>query len=86
MSSVDAFACRRGRPPVNPGTVELLVGALRRAIPLVLVLMLLGAVAVNAKRQADGPKYGATADVFLSTTDLGAVLAGVQPSYVDRNA
>ncbi len=68
---------------MNPGTVELLVGALRRAIPLVLVLMLVGAVTVNAKRQADGPKYGATADVFLSTTDLGAVLAGVQPSYVD---
>lgn len=68
---------------MNPATAEMLTGALRRAIPLILVLMLVGALAFNAKRQADGPSYAATADVFLSTTDLGAVLAGVQPTYVD---
>lgn len=68
---------------LSQSTAELLISAVRRALPLILVLMAFGAAAVNLQRQLQGPVYSATARVFLSTTDIGALVAGVQPSFVD---
>jgi Mrp family chromosome partitioning ATPase len=68
---------------MTQSTGELIANALRRALPLTIVLVLVAAATVNLKRQIDGPVYSATARVVLSTTDLGAVVAGLQPQFVD---
>lgn len=64
-------------------TGELVTSALRRALPLIVVLMVIAVVTVNLKRQLDGPVYSATSRVVLSTTDLGAIVAGLQPQFTD---
>lgn len=68
---------------MTQSTGELVANALRRALPLIVVLVLFSAATVNLKRQLDGAMYSATARVVLSTTDLGAVVAGLQPQFVD---
>jgi Mrp family chromosome partitioning ATPase len=68
---------------MTQSTGELIANALRRALPLIVVLVLISVVTVNLKRQIDGPVYSATSRVALSTTDLGAVVAGLQPQFVD---
>jgi Mrp family chromosome partitioning ATPase len=68
---------------MKPSAAEALKAAIRRAIPITLILVLLGVGTVNAIKQLQGPKHSATARVFHSTTDLGASLTDVQPSFVD---
>ena len=68
---------------MTQSTGELIASALRRALPLIAVLVLVSVLTVNLKRQIDGPVYSATSRVVLSTTDLGAVVAGLQPQFVD---
>jgi Mrp family chromosome partitioning ATPase len=68
---------------VTQSTGELIADALRRALPLILALVLTGIVTVNLNRQLDGPVYAAEAKVIVSTTDIGAVVAGLQPQFVD---
>jgi tyrosine-protein kinase len=77
-----AFA---GPAPIvmTSGTSEALKDAVRRALPLVVVLYLLGAVALFAVRQVEGPRHQASAHVFISTTNLAATLAGTQLPYID---
>lgn len=62
---------------------EILKAAIRRWIPLAVLLVVVGACAVNLQKQLAGPVYSATARVFLSNADLGAMLTDTQPAYVD---
>ena len=68
---------------MTQSTGELVATALRRAAPLIVVFVLVGVLAVNLKRQLDGPVYSATSEVIISTTDIGSVVAGLQPQFVD---
>jgi Mrp family chromosome partitioning ATPase len=68
---------------MNESAPEALKAALRRWLPLAAVLVVVGAIAVNAQRQLAGPEYSASARVFLTTTDLGALLTDTQAQYVD---
>jgi succinoglycan biosynthesis transport protein ExoP len=69
---------------MRPGAVEALKAAIRRSLPILLVLCAVGVAAVNGLRQYQGAQYEASARVFVSPTDLGAALTGTQPSYVDQ--
>jgi succinoglycan biosynthesis transport protein ExoP len=68
---------------MKPSAAEALKAAIRRAIPITIALIVLGAVAVNAIRQLQGPRYEASARVVHSNTDLAAALTGTQPAYID---
>ena len=68
---------------MNQDAAEALFGALRRAVPLILICTITTAVALNLQRQLNGPVYSATASVFLSTRDLASILTNTQAPYVD---
>lgn len=69
--------------PMTPGAAEALKDAIRRALPLGLALIALGAIAMVALREYQGPRYEASADVLVSTDNTQYVLAGIDPPYVD---
>lgn len=68
---------------MKPSAAEALKAAIRRSLPLTLALIVLGAATVFALKQIQGSRYSASARVVHYSTDLGAVLTGTQPSYVD---
>jgi succinoglycan biosynthesis transport protein ExoP len=68
---------------MKPGAVEALKAVVRRSWPLLVVLCLVGAAAVNGLRQYQGPSHRASARVYVSPTDLGAALTNTAPSYID---
>jgi succinoglycan biosynthesis transport protein ExoP len=68
---------------MRPSGAENLRAAFLRSLPVIAICILLGIVAVNVIRQLQGPRYAASAQVFLSSTDLGAVLTGTQPQFTD---
>jgi Mrp family chromosome partitioning ATPase len=68
---------------VKPSAAEALKAAIRRAIPLTIVLIILGVTAMNTLKQLQGPRYSASAKVALATVDLGAMLSGSDPGFVD---
>jgi Mrp family chromosome partitioning ATPase len=68
---------------MRPSAAEALKAAIRRSLPIAAVLVILGIVVVNAFQQVRGPRYAAGASVFHSTTDIGAILTDIQPSFVD---
>jgi polysaccharide biosynthesis transport protein len=68
---------------MRPSAAEALKAAIRRALPLTVVLLLLGAIAVNVQRQLAGDKYSASSRVVLSTSDLSASVTGVEPDFID---
>lgn len=68
---------------MNHNAAENLFGVFRRAVPLIVACMVAAAVVVNLQRQLSGPKYEASARVFLASRDLGAILTDTQSSYVD---
>ncbi|MBC8646955.1 MAG: hypothetical protein H7X85_07310, partial [Thermoanaerobaculia bacterium] len=68
---------------MRPSAAEALKAAIRRSLPIVVVLILLGILAVNAFKQLQGPIYGATAKVYHSPTDLSAALTNIDPGFVD---
>ena len=68
---------------MRPSAAEALRAAIRRSLPIVVVLILLGILAVNAFKQLQGPIYGATAKVYHSPTDLSAALTNIDPGFVD---
>lgn len=67
---------------MKPSAAEALRAAIRRSLPVTLVLVLLGTAAVTAVRQLQGPRHEASARV-VHTPDLGTIVTGVQPPYVD---
>jgi Mrp family chromosome partitioning ATPase len=68
---------------VKPSAAEALKAAIRRAIPLTIVLIILGIGAMNALKQLQGARYSANAKVALAMVDLGAMLSGSDPGFVD---
>ena len=68
---------------MTPGAAEALKDAIRRALPLGIALIVLGAIAMVALRQYEGPSYSASADVLVATDNTQYVLAGIDPPYVD---
>ena len=68
---------------MKPSAAEALKAAIRRAIPLTIVLILLGIGSMNALKQAQGPRFSASAKVALATVDLGAMLSGSDPGFID---
>jgi succinoglycan biosynthesis transport protein ExoP len=68
---------------MRPSAAEALKAAIRRSLPLTLALVLLGALAVTAIRQYQGPRYQASARIVQSTSDLGQSVLGVQTPYTD---
>lgn len=67
---------------MKPSAAEALKAAIRRALPLTAVLLVLGAAAVNTMKQMDGAKYSAGARVVLSTS-LSADVTGGQSDFID---
>lgn len=68
---------------MKPSAAEALKAAIRRAIPLTIVLVVFGILAMNAVKQLQGARYSANAKVALQTRDLGAMLTGIDPGFQD---
>jgi polysaccharide biosynthesis transport protein len=62
---------------------EALKAALRRSLPLIIGLVVLGIVAVNVFKLIQGDRYEANAKVLISTTPLSNIITGTEPSFVD---
>jgi Mrp family chromosome partitioning ATPase len=70
--------------PSAPATgAETFRDALRRALPLIVALMVLGAIAVNGLQMLRGERYEASAQVLVSSSQLSQILTGTQPAYID---
>ena len=68
---------------MNRGSAEAIRAALRRSLPLIVALVVLGAVAMNLFTQLRGPQYEANARVLLTTSEVTALLTGTQPVFLD---
>jgi succinoglycan biosynthesis transport protein ExoP len=68
---------------MRPSAAEALKAAIRRSIPIVVALVLIGAIAMNTFKQIQGARYSATARVYHSPTDLSAALTNIDPGFVD---
>ena len=68
---------------MRPSAAEALKAAIRRSLPIVVALVVLGAVAVNLFKQVQGPRYSATARVYHSTVDLSTAVTQIDPGFVD---
>ena len=68
---------------MRPSAAEALKAAIRRSLPIVVALVVLGAVTVNVFKQIQGPRYSATARVYHSTVDLSTAVTQVDPGFVD---
>lgn len=68
---------------MRPSAAEALKAAIRRALPLTAVLLVIGVVVVNAKKQLDGAEYSTSARIVLSTSDLSAAVTGGQAEFID---
>jgi polysaccharide biosynthesis transport protein len=68
---------------MRPSAAEALKAAIRRSLPIVGALILIGVVAVNAVKQIQGARYSAGARVYHTTFDLSAALAQIDPGFVD---
>lgn len=65
------------------GSAEAIKAALRRSLPLIIGLVLLGAVSMNLFTQLRGPRYEANSRVLLTNSEATALLTGTQPVFVD---
>jgi polysaccharide biosynthesis transport protein len=68
---------------MRPSAAEALKAAIRRSLPIVAVLVVLGALSVNAFKQIQGARYSATARVYHSTIDLSTAVTQIDPGFVD---
>lgn len=62
---------------------EAFKAAVRRSAVLIVVLIVIGAAAVVAIRQLQGPRYTASARVLVAQQSLGEAITGTQPPFVD---
>ena len=70
---------------MTSGGAEALRAAIRRSLPLIIGLIVLGIVGVNIFKAVQGPQYSANAKVLISTTSLSSIITGTEPSFVDPN-
>ena len=68
---------------MRPSAAEALKAAIRRSLPIVAALVLVGIVTVNLVKQIQGPRYAATARVYHTTVDLSAAISQIDPGFVD---
>jgi succinoglycan biosynthesis transport protein ExoP len=68
---------------VRPSAAEALKAAIRRSIPIVVALVVIGAVGMNILKNVQGARYSATARVFHTNTQLAPALAEIQPAFQD---
>src|SRR5581483_9005772 len=62
---------------------DALKAAIRRSLPIIIILVVLGVVAVNVIKHLQGPQYQASASVELSDTSLATIITGTQPAFLD---
>jgi Mrp family chromosome partitioning ATPase len=68
---------------MTPGGAETLKAAIRRSLPLILGLVVIGIVAVNVFERISGPEYQASARVEVSATPLAEILTQTTPPVLD---
>jgi Mrp family chromosome partitioning ATPase/capsular polysaccharide biosynthesis protein len=68
---------------MTQGGAEAFKAAIRRSIPLIVGIIVLGIVAVNAFTQLRGPRYEAEARVLVPATTLSSIITKTQPGFVD---
>jgi non-specific protein-tyrosine kinase len=68
---------------MRPSAAEALKAAIRRSLPIVIALVLVGAIALNAFKQIQGPRYTASAKVYHSPTDISSAVTNLDPGFVD---
>jgi len=68
---------------MTTGGVDALKAAIRRSLPLLIGLIVLGIIAVNVFQQARGARYEATSKVLVTSTPLTSIISGTQPGFVD---
>ena len=68
---------------MTSGGAEALKAAIRRSLPLIVGLIVLGIVAVNVFEQLRGPRYEAQSRILISTTPLSSIITGTQPGFID---
>lgn len=68
---------------MRPSAAEALKAAIRRSLPIVGVLVLIGILSVNAMKQIQGSRYSATARVYHTTVDLSAAITQIDPGFID---
>jgi succinoglycan biosynthesis transport protein ExoP len=62
---------------------ETLAAALRRSVPLIVIVVFLGINGVNAYSQLRGARYAAKASVLLTTEDIANAITDTQSVFVD---
>jgi Mrp family chromosome partitioning ATPase len=62
---------------------ETLKAAVRRSLPVLIGLILVGLLATNIVEQLKGPSYVASSQVEVSATPLSSIITNTQPSFVD---
>jgi polysaccharide biosynthesis transport protein len=68
---------------MRPSAAEALKAAIRRSLPIVVALVVIGVLAVNVFKQIQGARYSATARVYHSTIDLSTAVTQIDPGFVD---
>jgi len=68
---------------VSSGGADALKAAIRRSLPILVALIVLGVIAVNAFKHLQGPRYQASSRVEVSATPLSSIITGTQPAFVD---
>jgi non-specific protein-tyrosine kinase len=68
---------------MTSGGADVFKAAIRRSAWLVVLCAVIGAVAVNGLKQAQGPRYAAGARVLVSIPPLSQTVAGTVPPFVD---
>lgn len=72
-----------GGQTMKPSAIEELKTVLRRSLPLILGVILVGMVGLNVIRQLGGPAYRAQAQVLLGNEDLQSAALGISRPYED---
>ena len=68
---------------MSSGGADALKAAIRRSLPILVALIVLGVIAVNAFKHLQGPRYQASSRVEVSATPLSSIITGTQPAFVD---
>ena len=68
---------------MSSGGADALKAAVRRSLPLIIGLVILGIVAVNVFEHLKGPQYQASAEVDISAITQAEIALGFTPSILD---
>lgn len=68
---------------MSPRADETLRSAVRRSLPILIGLVVLGVIAANLYAKAKGPSYQAVSQVEVAATPLSSIITGTQSAFVD---